>query len=189
MTLRNVLFAGTANASCSIMAEAYMNLAGRGLYRAFSAGNAPVGAVNPLAIETLRNVGIRCHELSSKSWALFTMPVSPRMDVIVFLGAHVASGAKRYWPGMPLMHRWNLDDPNNVGGSGARRTAAYRDCFAQLRQKIDALVLADPSFDRPMEHAARGVVPAVGNGTFRADVHGSPLPHSGPELFRAKAHG
>jgi len=152
MTLGNVLFVGNANAARSIMAEAYMNLAGRGLCRAFSAGNAPAGEVNPLAIETLRSAGIRCRNLSSKSRALFTMPVSPRMGLIVFVGAQAATGAERYWPGMPIIHRWNLDDPNDVCGSVAQKRAAYLACFAQLRQNIDALVLADPLFNVPLEH-------------------------------------
>lgn len=161
MTLRNVLFVGTANAACSIMAEAYMNLAGRGLYCAFSAGKAPIGEVNPLAIETLSNVGVRCRNLSSKSWALFKMPTSPKMDVIILLRAHVAADAERYWPGTPVIDRWNLADPNEIGGSSTQRRAAYLECFTQLRQNIDALVLANPTFDVIMEHAARGEVLAA----------------------------
>ena len=161
MTLRNVLFVGTANAACSIMAEAYTNHVGRGLYRAFSAGDAPVGEVNPLAIETLRNAGIRCRNLSSKSLELFTMPVSPRMDMIVFVQAHIAPGAERNWPGAPVLRRWKLEDPNEFGGSIAWRKAANLECFAQLRQNIDALVLPDLSFDALMEHAARGEVLAT----------------------------
>ena len=161
MTLKNVLFVGTANAACSIMAEAYMNLAGRGLYRAFSAGKAPIGEVNPLALETLRNVGVRCRNLSSKSWALFKIPGSPKLDVIILLRPNVAADARRYWPGAPSIERWHLTDPNEVGGSSAQRRAAYLECFTQLRRKIDALVLANPQFDVITEHAARGEVLAA----------------------------
>ena len=161
MTLKNVLFLGTGNATRSIMAEAYMNHAGRGLYRAFSAGSAPVGEVNPLAIETLRNIGVRGRNLSSKSLELFAMPIAPRMDLIVWVREEVGADGHRRWPGAPVMRHWKLVDPNDAGSSGARRKAAYLECFAQLRQNIDAVLLADPPLGTLMEHAARGEVLAL----------------------------
>ena len=155
MPLKNVLFLGTRNTARSIMAEAYMNHAGRGLYRAFSAGRSPAGEVDPLTIETLRTVGVRARRLSSKSWELFAMPTAPRMDLIVSVSEQAAAAAQRRWPGAPVVRHWALTDPNDVGGSGARRKAAYLECFAQLRQYIDAVLLADPPLDALMKRTTR----------------------------------
>ena len=155
MTLKNVLFLGTQNTTRSIMAEAYMNHAGRGLYRAFSAGRSPAGEVNPLTIETLRTVGVRARRLSSKSWEVFAIPTAPKMDLIVSVCDQAAAGAQRHWPGAPVVRHWTLPDPNDVGGSAAHRKAAYLECFAQLRQYIDAVLLADPPLDALMNHATR----------------------------------
>lgn len=161
MTLKNVLFLGTGNAGRSIMAEAYMNHAGRGLYRAFSAGATPTGELHPLTVETLRDVGIRGRSLSSKSWQLFALTTAPRMDLIVHMGDMEDGHMMPRWPGQPEFRHWNVADPLTGGGSCAQRKAAFVECFAQLRQNVDAILLAEPPLGALMEHAARGEVLAA----------------------------
>lgn len=158
MALKNVLFIGRANATCSVMAEAYMNHAGRGLYRAFSAGLAPAGEAHPLTLETLRDAGVRGRSFSSKSWRIFAVAAAPRMDVVVGIGDAVVPPDMPQWSRDRDVRHWALDDPTAAPGSESGQRMAFLDCFAQIRQHVDALLLAHPPLVTLMERAARGEV-------------------------------
>jgi arsenate reductase len=64
----NVLFLCTGNSARSIMAEAILNRAGRGRFRAFSAGSQPKGQVHPYTIDLLNKLNYDVSKVRSKSW-------------------------------------------------------------------------------------------------------------------------
>ncbi len=75
----SVLFLCTHNSARSILAEGYLNHAGRGRFVAHSAGSSPrpQGRPNPLALRTLQEAGIVTDGLRSKSWDEFRGPGAP----------------------------------------------------------------------------------------------------------------
>ena len=70
----NVLFLCTGNSARSIMAEAILNRAGQGNFRAFSAGSQPKGQVHPYALDLLRKLHFDVSNVRSKSWLEFSQP-------------------------------------------------------------------------------------------------------------------
>ena len=81
--MKNILFLCTGNSCRSMLAEAYMNTAGAGQWQAFSAGSTPTGTVHPMALATLKELGLPHTGYRSKSWDEFATPQAPEMDQIV----------------------------------------------------------------------------------------------------------
>lgn len=143
--VRNVLFLCTGNSARSVLAEAWMNAAGKGHYRAYSAGSRPAGKVNPFALELLRRKGLPVEGLRSKSWDEFAAPGAPRMDYIFTVCDNAAGEACPVWPGHPATAHWGVDDPAAVGGSDAEKRAAFEIAFGLLAARIDEFLRNAPS--------------------------------------------
>lgn len=143
MTPKNILFLCPDNAIRSIMAEAYLSIAGRSVARPFSAGPRPAAEVHPLTLETLKSAGIRCGGLGPKSWQAFTLAGSPRMDLIVALGDLDDFGSAPIWPGSPAAVEWRLGGPDAFGLTSQRR-GSFVDLLGEIRTRVDALLLDLP---------------------------------------------
>jgi arsenate reductase len=144
--MRNILFLCTGNSARSIMAEAYMNHAGAGRWRAFSAGSNPTGKINPFALETLaaqkitpNNSGAR-----SKSWNEFAVAGAPVMDAVVTVCDNAAGEVCPLWPsrsGRPQRKlHWSFPDPASIDGDDATKRAAFETVFAGIRAAIDGFL-------------------------------------------------
>ncbi|MEJ8855872.1 arsenate reductase ArsC [Variovorax robiniae] len=131
----NVLILCTHNSARSVLAEGMLNhLAGKAGkdVRAFSAGSAPSGRLNPLALETLTNAGVDVSSCRSKSWDEFVGADKPEMRVVITVCDSAAREACPYWPGSPVKIHWGYADPSNaVGGEEEKRIA-----FELTRQAI-----------------------------------------------------
>jgi arsenate reductase len=149
----NVLFLCTGNSARSILAEAYLNAAGKGRFKAYSAGSRPGGQVNPCALELLQRKGIDTTGLRSKSWDEFAAAGAPQMDLIVTVCDNAAAETCPYWPGRPATAHWGTADPAAVSGSDAEKRTAFEAAFRALSSRIDAFL--GTQRDSGEAHAAR----------------------------------
>jgi arsenate reductase len=135
----NVLILCTHNSARSVLCEGMLNhwaaRLGRDV-RAFSAGSAPSGRVNPFALEVLRNAGIDTSGCRSKNWDEFCADGAPPLSVVITV---CDSAAAEPCPvffggagGAPVQVHWGYPDPSNAeGGDEGKRRA-----FELTRQAV-----------------------------------------------------
>ncbi|MDL5032546.1 arsenate reductase ArsC [Pelomonas sp. APW6] len=134
----NVLILCTHNSARSVLSEGMLSHLAAKLgkdVKAFSAGSAPSGRLNPFALEALTQAGVDVSGYRSKSWDEFTTPEAPPLSIVitvcdsaaaeqcpVFFGGH----------GQPVKVHWGYPDPSNAeGGDEGKRRA-----FELTRQAI-----------------------------------------------------
>ena len=157
LRLTSVLFLCTGNSARSILAEAYLNAAGKGKFVACSAGSHPAGRVNPLALELLEKHRLPTNGLRSKSWDEFA---GKPLDVILTVCDSAAGETCPVWPGQPVTAHWGVADPAAVTGSDEERRKAFLRAFTELGTRIDRM-LALP-FDELDRHALKRELDAIG---------------------------
>jgi len=139
----NVLFLCTGNSARSILAEVILNRAGKGRFRAFSAGSQPKHHVNPHTLDLLRHLGHDTSQLRSKSWSEFAVAGAPELDFVFTVCDNAAGEACPFWPGQPMTAHWGIPDPAAAQGSEAEIAAAFNDAYRMLERRIE-LFLALP---------------------------------------------
>src|SRR5690606_19653029 len=128
----HVLILCTHNSARSVLAEGMLNhlaaKTGKDV-RAHSAGSAPSGRVNPVALEVLRNAAIGTDGLRSKSWDEFTRPGAPALAILITVCDNAAAQACPIFPGStgpsPVRAHWSYPDPSNVGGNDDDQRRAF----------------------------------------------------------------
>jgi protein-tyrosine-phosphatase len=133
----NVLFLCTGNSARSILAEAYLNAAAHGRFKAFSAGSHPGGKVNPFALELLRRNRIDTEGLRSKSWDEFARPGAPALDFVFTVCDNAAGEVCPIWPGQPMSAHWGVNDPAAVEGTDEEKRRAFFRAYAELSARIN----------------------------------------------------
>lgn len=136
----NVLFLCTGNSARSILAEAYLNSAGRGRFKAYSAGSHPAGKVNPFALELLQKNRLPTTDLRSKNWDEFARADAPKLDFIFTACDNAAGEVCPVWPGQPITAHWGVADPAAVTGTDADKRKAFLRAFTELSTRINLLL-------------------------------------------------
>ena len=139
----NVLFLCTGNSARSIIAEAILNRAGRGRFKAFSAGSQPKGKINPRTLDLLRKFNYDVSTLRSKSWAEFARAGAPNLDFVFTVCDDAAGESCPIWPGQPMTAHWGIPDPAAATGTEAEIALAFKDAYRMLNRRIN-LFLALP---------------------------------------------
>ena len=128
----HVLILCTHNSARSVLAEGMLNHWAARLgkdVRAHSGGSAPVGRINPLAIEALRNAGVDTDGYRSKSWDEFSGDGAPPLSIVITV---CDSAAAEQCPvffggsgGQPVKVHWSYPDPSNAEGGEAGKRRAF----------------------------------------------------------------
>jgi arsenate reductase (thioredoxin) len=136
----NVLFLCTGNSARSILAEAYLSAAGRGRFKAYSAGSHPAGKVNPYALELLEKNRLPTAGLRSKNWDEFAQSGAPRLDFVFTVCDNAAGEVCPVWPGQPITAHWGVADPAVITGPEHERRRAFLRAFTELSVRINLLL-------------------------------------------------
>lgn len=131
----NVLILCTHNSARSVLSEGMLNYWAHRLnrdVRGYSAGSAPSGRVNPMAIEALNKAGIDTSNYHSKSWDEFASTDAPPMRIVITVCDNAAAETCPYWPGGPVQVHWGYPDPSNAAGGDEGK----RQAFELTRQAI-----------------------------------------------------
>jgi arsenate reductase len=135
----HVLILCTHNSARSVLAEGMLNHWAAKLgkdVKAFSAGSAPSGRINPFALEALHNAGVDTGGYRSKSWDEFSVDGAAPLSIVVTVCDGAAAEQCPVFfggtAGQPVKVHWGYPDPSNAdGGDEGRRRA-----FELTRQAI-----------------------------------------------------
>jgi arsenate reductase (thioredoxin) len=134
--IHNVLFLCTHNSARSILAEAILNKAGAGRFRAFSAGSQPSGEVHPYALQLLESMNFDTSFARSKSWDEFAQPGAAEMDFVFTVCDSAANESCPVWPGHPMTALWSVPDPKRSEGNDSEMHLAFAEAFRMLNNRI-----------------------------------------------------
>ena len=126
-TRPTVLFVCVHNAGRSQMAAGYLQHLAGDRIQVLSAGSAPAGQVNPVAVQAMAEEGV---DITAEAPKLLTDAAVREADVVVTMGC---GDACPFYPGKRY-EDWVLDDP---AGQDLEHVRPIRD---EIRAKVEALV-------------------------------------------------
>ena len=136
MTMKQkVLVICVHNSARSQMAEAFLNDICGDHFEAYSAGLEP-GALNPLAVEAMREVGIDISHKGTQS--VFDVFKSGELFAYVITVCDETSAERcPIFPGVTTRLHWSFPDPAALTGTREERLAGTREIRDQIRERIE----------------------------------------------------
>ncbi len=126
-TKPTVLFVCVHNAGRSQMAAGYLRHLGGGRVDVLSAGSAPAGSINPVAVQAMAEEGI---DIAAEQPKILTTDAVKTSDVVITMGC---GDTCPFYPGKRY-EDWVLDDP---AGQGIESVRPIRD---EIRRRVEALL-------------------------------------------------
>ena len=127
MSNPTVLFVCIHNAGRSQMAAGYLRHLGAGRVEVLSAGSAPAGSINPVAVQAMAEEGI---DIAAEQPKILTTDAVKTSDVVITMGC---GDTCQFYPGKRY-EDWVLDDP---AGQGIEAVRPIRD---EIRRRVENLV-------------------------------------------------
>lgn len=139
----HILVLCTHNSARSVLSEGMLNHWAKRLSKdvqAHSAGSAPSGRINPIALSVLQDAGVDIKTFRSKSWDEFTLADSPPISIVITVCDSAAAETCPVFVSdkdQPVKVHWGYPDPSNAeGGEEGKRRA-----FELTRQAISYRML------------------------------------------------
>lgn len=126
---KTVLFVCVENAGRSQMAEGFFKKYAPKGFKTLSAGTKPVSQINPLVIESMREVGIDISKQKSKE---LTDEMIRESDNVVNMGCMDKSFCPTIW--LPKVIEWNLEDPK------AKSIEEVREIRDEIEKRVKKIV-------------------------------------------------
>lgn len=138
MDKKRVLFLCVHNSARSQMAEAFLNALAGDKFEASSAGLEP-GALNPLAVEAMREAGLDISRNKAKS--VFDLVKSGALFSFV-IAVCDAEAAQRcpIFPGITKTIVWSFPDPAAFAGAWEEKLARTRTVRDSIKTKIEGFI-------------------------------------------------
>ena len=133
---RSVLFLCSGNSARSPMAEALLQMKGRGRIRAASAGSHPTAQMHPNAVRIMRDMyGI---DLGGSRPQPLTAVARRRFDHVITLCDKVREYARDH--GLATTMHWSLPDPSAAADSDRDSYPEFRRVASELDSRIEFLL-------------------------------------------------
>lgn len=132
--MERVLFVCVHNSARSQMAEAFVNALCAGRLHAESAGFEP-RAINPLAVEAMREAGIDISNAATKS--VFSLFKNGRLyDYVITVCDEASAEACPIFPGIVKRLHWSFADPSTFEGTWEERLRRTREVRDEIRAAV-----------------------------------------------------